>query len=253
MLDGASKEVKSNSAIDIGSRSNFTLRSAEHIRVFATFDVQGDIACDSSQVGTSIHRINKNGFNTAVDGCDKVDRCTATQHSLVTSAKELSDVLIARAVVGDIDFPGAFNFAINIVSSKELQDVAVVNIKAGASIADVGWSACCTIAAAKHLVETTAMDVGGYLVGCCRITTSKRTTDGIVTSEHIHRGKFCRRGRSVFWSIVGLITAAEHLADGIFRIVAGIGGRIIICGNTIRISGVAMSCLIYIHCDIVLW
>ena len=112
-----------------------------------------------------------------------------TGDHLVTTSKELRDILIAAACVVDIDCHSAADGTSFITTAKEVVDEAAVNVEADATIAYVGLCILhFTVAAAEHPVEAAALDIGDHAYRSRCVAAAEHAADGVFAAEHVDCG-----------------------------------------------------------------
>ena len=187
---------------DVGTIIFCALRATKEVVEFAAKDIDGDIAIDVGHTGTAVE-----GFIESFATFKRCDHIAKGGHC-VAAAVAIADVQGAAAVFVDhqIDFTDA---ALCVATAKDIVDEASSNVSACYTVSE-SWHNR-TIAATKHVANTTAIDddIGvGVNTGC--ITTAIHLLDGVfITIMDIVRG-FIALQRTV----IGMITTAIHRLEG---------------------------------------
>ena len=90
------------------------------------------------------------------------------------------------------------------------------NHQVGTALADVG---CCdfTVAATENEVHTTALDGIHHTDSCRSVATREHPANSVRATVDVDHG-LALRVRTALRRVVGFVTAAEHLVDGVLGI-----------------------------------
>ena len=209
LVDGAAVEVEGDVAVNVGSDGIGTLRATVDILHGAALEVEDHVAGDVGSIGAAVDV--GEGAGAALDGRGDV----GGDIHLVRAAEEVGDLLGASAHVVDIDVDGAADGALGVTAADEGAYGAAVDGEVDTAGADIGCRHL-AVTAAEDVVEAATLKVDRGAGDSSGIAAAEDAADGVVAAEDIDCGHLAGNG------VVGVLTAAEDIGDGI----AGIGKRV---------------------------
>ena len=215
VADSATMDFEQDTAFNVSAFGCSASRSAIHIVEGTAVHDEVDIAWFITSLARSAFVSHVSFLAAAIEvvdvhvlGASDCGVNVTDEIGILATAVELGDVhiLAARDLV-DGDVGGAGDGTVLVTAGEERANRTAVDFEV--NIARNVGRADFTVTATEHFFEATALD-GGVHVGCLsRITATEQTLDGVVAAEDVHVS------RLIASRIVGSVTTAEHIGDGI--------------------------------------